>query len=291
MDKRDALEEELSKYIDIEVDRTLDYELKIGGRTAVRYNTNIHNVTVIEEYQAQKDLFVTDSKTDNIFNATGDPLSASDSVTVRLDNMYEFTVTYGDTVGIDIDADGDGTNEILATDTIDETNYLRVLAGKINAHEDIPPLIKAYNGEYTVDDNGDEVLQDQSSDHFLMIEAATAGEDGKFEIEIIKNDASAGTKSVIDRHETKSKDALDDVHIEIFDEEVMVSQGSMKAMVDNLTSDSSYNKFLAYEDKLDQFANALRKFIFEIMYMVKSLQILILPVKVYGNWLYLKDQT
>ena len=264
MDKRDALENELSQYTNIEVDRTLDYELKIGGLTAVRYNTNIHNVKVVEEYQAQKDLFVYDNKTDNIYNQSSDPLSDGDSVTVRLNNMYEFTVNYGDTISSDIE-DENGNVIITAGSTVDETNYIRVLVNQINTHEDIPPLITAYNGDYTLDRSGNKVyLEPRTQDHFLMIESSIPGENGEFEIKILKtndsdNTAAVGTytREFVDKHSTKSKEGIDDVHVEIFDAEISMTGGSAKAMVENLDTESASNEFYSYQVKLDQFVNAL----------------------------------
>lgn len=50
LDKRDALEMQLSEYVDIEVDTSNDkYNLSIGGATSIFNNTNLHEVSVIEE--------------------------------------------------------------------------------------------------------------------------------------------------------------------------------------------------------------------------------------------------
>ena len=47
LDKRDALEKELSNYVDIEVDRTSDtYNLKIAGVNVIFNNTNLHEISI-----------------------------------------------------------------------------------------------------------------------------------------------------------------------------------------------------------------------------------------------------
>ncbi|RLA83891.1 MAG: hypothetical protein DRG78_03015 [Epsilonproteobacteria bacterium] len=60
LDKRDALEKELAKYIDVEISRDDTYELKIGGTMAVRFATNVHALDLVEEYTPQQDAYVED---------------------------------------------------------------------------------------------------------------------------------------------------------------------------------------------------------------------------------------
>ncbi|MCK5110875.1 MAG: hypothetical protein KAQ94_05085 [Arcobacteraceae bacterium] len=57
LDKRDQLEQELAKYIDIEIDRSLNYELSISGTTAVRFENNIHSLNIVTEEIPQKDMY------------------------------------------------------------------------------------------------------------------------------------------------------------------------------------------------------------------------------------------
>jgi flagellar hook-associated protein FlgK len=57
LDKRDALELELAKYIDVEISREDSYQIKIGGATAVRFDTNVHELNLIENYIPQKDVY------------------------------------------------------------------------------------------------------------------------------------------------------------------------------------------------------------------------------------------
>ncbi|TLP35868.1 flagellar hook-associated protein FlgK [Arcobacter arenosus] len=50
LDKQDQLEFELAQYVDIEVDTSNDnYDLKIGGVTAIFNGTNLHEVSIVEE--------------------------------------------------------------------------------------------------------------------------------------------------------------------------------------------------------------------------------------------------
>ena len=57
LDKRDNLEKELAQFIDVEISRDEPYQLKIAGVSAVRFNTNVHNVTLIENYTPQTDVY------------------------------------------------------------------------------------------------------------------------------------------------------------------------------------------------------------------------------------------
>ena len=58
LDKRDNLEAELAKYVDVEVTNfDNEYELKIAGQTAVRYSTNIRSISLDTEVVSQVDRF------------------------------------------------------------------------------------------------------------------------------------------------------------------------------------------------------------------------------------------
>jgi len=59
LDKRDLLEKELSQYIDVEISRDEHYSLSIAGVTAVRFDTNVREVKLIEDYIPQKDIYTT----------------------------------------------------------------------------------------------------------------------------------------------------------------------------------------------------------------------------------------
>ncbi len=70
LDKRDTLELELAQYIDVEIsdDSNPDnYELIVAGITAVKFNTNIHEIKLIENYTPQQDIY---AATDPVTGAT-----------------------------------------------------------------------------------------------------------------------------------------------------------------------------------------------------------------------------
>jgi flagellar hook-associated protein 1 FlgK len=261
LDKRDQLEQELAKYIDIEVDRTDDYELKIGGLTAVRYNTNIHSLNVVNEYIPQTDKYVNDETTQSTIGPAGFN-SDGDTIVYTFDNTYEITVTYGETIN---NLYGDGTDVV-----VDDSNYVVALATKINNHHDLPLNIKAQNGEYlfdqdnkqyTLDNEGNKIYRTDSppDNKYLVVESTVPGEDGRFEGRIVVNDNDAATitKTEVEKNDIRSLEGSDDTHIEIFDEPVDLNRGTIRAYTENLTTSNSNNKFTQYRDALDAFANAL----------------------------------
>lgn len=241
LDKRDQLESELAKYIDIEVDRRNDYELKIGGMVAVRYSTNIHSLAVKEEYIAQQDFYTKPDRTSNI-----DMSGGMDTITYKFDTLgIEKSVTIGD--------------NIAGFGVVDATNQIRALVYVINSDENLQGNIRAYNGideEYT---DVNTLLNDNTSDKFLMIKSVVDGEDGKFDGRIIVSDSTSSTTApkLISINEDRSLKASNDVHLEIFDKELTISSGSLKAMTENLTTNSGNNKFGTYKDMLDNFAATL----------------------------------
>ena len=376
LDKRDALEQELAKYIDVEISREDSYELKIGGVTAVRFDTNVHALNIVEEYLPQSDFYVKDnilpyesSLVDsttwngdntvaeeqtisisgnatgqvsflgtNVVNADGtvghqtpeeivDDIVADkaaliaawntsnpnreiddivesanteltiiykdteddvaniaavssgginfaqssetvkglvDSVTYVLNNEVTVKVNYGD--GVDLD--GDGVDDA----TVDETNIVRALVTKINTNTDMLGKITAYNGMYELDLYGNKILTSDPAhsdyvnpdiDRYIVIESTADGEKGKFVGEVLVGDDNNldNDGNIVDYHldmnSTLSKDGTDDIHLEIFDEEIYLEGGILKPMIDNLKTESGINNFTEYKEKLDQFAKTL----------------------------------
>lgn len=219
LDSRDALEKKLAEYVDITIDRTDEYELRIGGVIAVRYNTNIHNVSLVEEPIAQTDKI---NKSD--FNAFT-TFATGDSVTYRQNNSSEFTITYGDTINA------------VVVDTPEE--LMDALAYQIN--------------NTTVMSAGVTATVTGTSSAVLELESTSKGEAGSFESVFIFNDSSASTSSFIAKDADSSITAKDDAHIEIFDAAITLSSGKLKAGIENLTTESGKNKFSDYKAKLDQF--------------------------------------
>lgn len=191
LDKRDMLEAKLSKYINIEVDRTNDYQLKIGGQVAVRYNTNIHNVKVVENYTTQKDFY--------------DASSLSGNMTYFMPNGASVTGTAS------------------------------TLARNINGNPLMSNVIKA-----EVDIGGN-----------LIITSLIEGKGGEFSGVLL-----SGT-SPIEKNIPKSVIANDNVHIEIFDKELDLQGGTIRAMVESLDTSSTSNKLQTCKDSLNALASKL----------------------------------
>jgi len=364
LDKRDMLEKELAQYVDVEISRDINYELKAAGVTAVRFDTNIHTLSLAEEYQAQKDIYVDegtmttsslidvttwgvggdqtseiqtitisgesdgqvsflgslvagsiagDDETTTALNIEADaaniiaqwnnehpkqeissitaagnvltityvnsegdvePIDPSqsegvsfaksiettkgilDKVTYTLNDTVSVDVTYGESITMDWNGDG-----IQTVGTVDETNVIRALVYKINSLSDTGGKITAYNGDYTLDKDGDKVFKTPlDEDHYLVIESNFPGEIGKFTGEVTVSDSSAASTAVrmeINKNSTLSKDALDDIHLNIYDEEVTVSAGMLKSMIDNIQTESENNYYLQYKERLDNFAKSL----------------------------------
>lgn len=257
LDKRDQLEEELSAYVDIEVSReNNEYELKIAGNVAVRYNTNVRDVKVIESTEPQVDRFVDTAGTGPNTNFKDGVASAGDEITFKLNNNASVTVTIGsnqytDTNGNthDIDIDGDGN-----PDTVTASNYVRALAYSINENPSTKGLVTAYNGNYVETTSGK--VDNKTIDKFLVIESNESGLDGKFESRITVKETIAGVeqRSNTFKDENQSSDAVNKVGISIYDQEISLKSGTLKAQTDNLTSNSPNNKLQVYKDKLDAFA-------------------------------------
>ncbi|PIF04640.1 MAG: hypothetical protein CSA86_01280 [Arcobacter sp.] len=399
LDKRDHLEKELAKFVDVEIFRGEHYQLKIAGVTAVRFDTNVHEIKLVEDYVPQKDVYartqvsgnaivtVTDadgnfeSPIKEAFGATGldnvavaevqeievsgiatkDSISflgttittaigddaatvvanisvqnaniisawnsehpnqeidsityagtqieitykefegdvpaidnvdingisftgsvettkgVRDSITYTLNNEHSVTVTLGEEIlddyGNPVDITGDGS---VANNTVTKDNILQALIYQINNDRDIGGKIKAYNGNYQLTKNGNKILSNnlahsnttlanQYADKYLVIESQVPGEEGKFVGEVTISDSLATAdplkpeihKEHISNNKKVSQDALDDVHLEIYDKEITLSSGALKPMIDNVKTDSGANIFNQYKEKLDQFSKTL----------------------------------
>ena len=274
LDRRDYLEEELSAYVDVKVDRSFnEYELRIAGNVAVRYNTNVRDISVEEEHKAQIDRFANEDGTassikfkDNTTGAVTSIPETGDKITYKLNNEQEVSITIGssqytdqngNTVDIDIDQDG-------TPDTVDASNYVRALAYAINDNPSTKGLITAYNGNYRVDDDGNKI-DITGEDKFLLIESDSPGVNGKFEGRItvteshdVDGDGNADeVRNSFYKDELQSSDAVSRTFVTIYDKEVELKSGVLKVQTDNLSSDSPNNKLEVYKEKLDKFAKVL----------------------------------
>mgnify|MGYP003583031932 CR=1 FL=1 len=271
LDKRDQLELELSSYVDVSVSRESGYyELKIGGETAISSNTNVRTMDVKEEETLQKDKYTLVKNTlpiptvydalKNNNDATFSPKTYNngDIVTYKLNNESEVSVIMGESITMDWDGDGSVTIEAVTN-----SNLTRALVYRINSNPNMKDSITAYNGDYSIDANGNKVTRN-TQDNYLRIESNAGGIANKFDGRIsIQNFDDLGTavseeaRESIYKNESQSTDSESRVYISIYDKEVSAKSGVIKAQVENLSSDSPNNKFQVYFDKLDAFAQTL----------------------------------
>lgn len=255
LDKRDLLESRLSEYMQIKVNRVDDsYSLEVGGVTAVRYNTNIHNISVVNDSIAQKDVYAVDdsatltTKSDLVASTWG----GTDSLTYYFDKDTSVTVIAGDSI-----TDENGTF------TVDKDSIVRALTYKINNDSIMRNNVTAYNGQYSIDENGNKVPQSPvTDDHYLIIEAKLAGTDGAFQGRMLVNDDDVKVSgnqvaNLVETNSIKSVEAQNDIHLAIFDEEIQPQSGKLKSILDNIDTTSLDNKFEKYKTMLDNFAKAL----------------------------------
>jgi flagellar hook-associated protein 1 len=270
LDKRDQLEFELSNYVDISVGRNNEYyELKIAGNIAISNNTNIRTFTILENNTNQIDKFYDKQyNADKTFNII-DPIKSNydtstdtitprsfvngDSITYKINNEYEVSVTIGDNLTADWDNDSTTAD---TTQVIDINNLTRALVLKINANADTKNLVTAYNGDYSLDSKGNKILN-TVEDKFLRIESKFPGTQNQFDGRISVNIASDTNKTALFKNQEESKDPESTVAIGIFDKEITLKSGIIKAQVDNLSSSTSNNKYQSYLDKLNSFAKTL----------------------------------
>ncbi|MDD2291397.1 MAG: flagellar basal body rod C-terminal domain-containing protein [Aliarcobacter sp.] len=270
LDKRDQLELDLSAYVDISVSTSEgSYELKIGGQTAISNNTNVRTLTVMEEDNLQKDKYTLvdgSVKPNVVYDAlkynedfTPKTIDANDVVTYKLNNEFEVSVTMGESLTADWDND---VNTADTTQVIDQNNLTRALVFKINSDANMKDSIVAYNGDYTIDANGNKTTNN-GQDNFLRVESNFAGASNKFDarISIEKRDNTDSSiidnREVIYKNDSESVSAESRVYIAINEKEVPIKSGSLKAQTENLSSDSTNNKYQIYLDKLDAFAQTL----------------------------------
>jgi flagellar hook-associated protein 1 FlgK len=241
LDTRDRLEYQLSEFFEIEIDRGDYYSLSISDITAVRYNTNIHEIRIIEDDVAQKDIYADVNNNSTLFsNSTFNEVG--DTITYSFNKDHKITVEYGETV-----------NGLV----VDGTNVVQSLIYKINNDSHMSNFVEAFNGQYSLDEYGNKILHAPTDvDHYLIIEAKDSGLKGEFTGEILIDDVSDGRYYEL-KSDLKSIEAQNDVHLEVFDKEIPLESGKIKSIIDNLDSNSGANKFERYKDMLDNFAKKL----------------------------------
>ena len=211
----------------------------------------------------------------------------AESMTYVLNNTLSITVTIGETIqdtnGVDVDFDKSGAPVGVVT----ADNIIQALVYQINQHKDIGGTVTAYNGKYEISESGTKISTDNPEhskyidpaitsttslvDRYLYIESTVGGEEGSFVGEVFTSqnkprtdlpanpatDAYAVNKQNIAMNDNLSEEGINDIHLEIYDKEISLVGGSIKAMIDNVKTDSGANVFNEYKEKLDQFAKTL----------------------------------
>ncbi|RXI27766.1 flagellar hook-associated protein FlgK [Aliarcobacter trophiarum] len=270
LDKRDLLELQLSKYVDVDINRDKGfYEIKIGGVTAVSNNIFHKEIEIEDILTNQVDKFnhirqnpdgsstVFDSLKYNADFTPKAPYDADDVITYKLNQEFSVSVTIGETLTGDWDND---PNTPDSTMVVDNDNITRAFMVKINQDPNMSKLVTAHNGEYTVDANGKKVPMYPNSDNYLRIESNLAGVDNDFSGNFSvtrKTGANTDSREVIYKNEKESKIAQTDTVLKILDQELKLTSGSIKAQVENLSTSNPNNKFQNYLNTLDEFAQTL----------------------------------
>lgn len=261
LDRRDLLEKQLAKYVNIEVNKGEPYELNINGQRAV-WHDNVRTFSIGEEYVAQKDKFVADDgSTSSLASGVG-VMNADDRFVFTLNNVGTIELKFGDYVkdsqGNNLDINGDSV--VDATDMIDGTNYIRALSVAINNDPYMNKLVTAYNGDYTKDIDGNISTPDLSVERYLMLESKTPGTAGNFEttLEFQRADATGIVENMaFERNDYQSKESSNEVYLQSIDQKTPITSGIIQSKLENLTSGSENNRYQAYKDLLNNFAFTL----------------------------------
>jgi flagellar hook-associated protein 1 FlgK len=238
-DKRDLLESELSNYVDISsTNKDNVYELKVSGVTVISNNTNVRALDLMEENTYQIDRFRNSDGTSNIKLSSG-TFDANDKITYKLNNEYEVSVQIGENVNF-------GSGSV----TVDKDNIIRALAYKINNTTGMSDYVTAYNGDYS----------SLTTDSYLKIESKFPGKTNSFEGRISLEDYTSSTltaREIVYKKDSESASAESTVALGLYDTKINLKSGILKAQIENLSTDSTLNKYQTYLDKLDAFAKTL----------------------------------
>ena len=266
LDKRDLLELELSKFVDVDINRDAGfYEIKIGGVVAVSNNIFHKEIEIEDRLTPQIDKFNHLDSTGKVYDSlkynsdfTAKALyDADDTITYRLNNEFSVSVKIGETITGNWDGD---PNTPDTTMTVDNDNLTRAFMVKINSDPNMSKLVTAHNGEYTLDASGNKIPMYPNSDNYLKIESNLPGVDneftGRFSIER-KTGTVVNGREIIYKNDKESKIGQTDTVLTILDQDLNLKSGSMRAQVENLSTSNPNNKFQKYLDQLDQFAQTL----------------------------------
>lgn len=129
----------------------------------------------------------------------------------------------------------------------------------VNSDANLKGIVTAYNGDYSIDSNGNKVAND-SKDNYLRLESALGGVENKFDARVSverADDTLVVTREVVYKNELESKNPKTDIGIALENREINVNSGIIKAQIENLSSSSSNNNFQEYLNRLDAFSTTL----------------------------------
>ena len=121
LDKRDQLELELTSYGDIEVNTDNDnYQLKVGGVTTIFNNTNLHEITVMEDgdssYLAvyEKEINLSSGSLNSLVNNLDEDISPISSALQSLDDFANALIT---------EVNANSTSDLFSGDSVSNISF------------------------------------------------------------------------------------------------------------------------------------------------------------------------
>ncbi len=254
LDRRDLLEAKLSKFVGIVVHKTPPYSLDIEGTPAIVYGRNVHPLRIVQLKQAQSYKYSNGSGLNNLTTTGTGGFGTGDEISIMVNNndKTKITINFGEkfTKADKIDVDGDG---VYDSGTVDAKNYIRVLAAKVN---NSGAGIYATNGAFNKAHDGSRYI-DHTVDHFLVLRSTKGGEANRFKVSVIVKDATAGTKTLVNRNLKTSKEAEDISQLAIANDIVNPIKGSLRADLEVSNTSAPNNLLSGYRAKLDDLADAL----------------------------------
>lgn len=203
-----------------EISNYVDIEVKKDSA----YELTIAGETAIFNNTLSYELDVVESPTTqkNVYDGTSlddTSITTGEEITVTLNNGQSITVI----------ADPNST--------AGPNDVKQQIADAINADASMNESVSA-----TIDSHGN-----------LVVESKHAGEDEAFDLQIRKDD----TNTLVTKNEKFSTQATDDVHIEVLDQKLNLSSGSLKATTENLQTTNPNNTLYSYKQDLNDLAYAL----------------------------------
>lgn len=153
LDKRDALEKELSNYVNIEVGTGSSYSLKIGGVNAIFNNTNVYEVSIKEDTSINGDLNTSLTIYNNQLNLTsGSTKALTNELTTSSSNILAYKQSLDDFAKAFVETIDANSETSIFTGT--DVSTLEFVSNNINdlTSDDLENLVQIqWNDEINVD--------------------------------------------------------------------------------------------------------------------------------------------